>query len=970
MAYTFTLKSARLSTLLIATVASSALWIAAPLDAKEQAKPIAAQSAPKDAADWLYAGSDIPRDAGWRFGVLPNGLRYAVRNNGVPPGQVAIRVRMDVGSIHEEEQERGFAHLLEHLSFRGSVHIPDGEAKRIWQRFGVTFGSDSNAQTTPTHTVYKLDLPSFTPSTLDESMKLLSGMVREPGVTDASVQAERGVVLAELRENDGPQRRISDQTAQHLFAGLRMFNRSPIGTVDTLTGATAAAVSAFHDRWYRPERAILVISGDGDPALFEQMIKRHFSDWRADGPAPSVPAFGALDGKAPEVLNVVEPSQPMGLTLAMVRPWVKRVDTLENTYRLYLEYMAQALVNRRLENLARRGGSFLVANASQEYLSRSADVTVIQAVPLGDWKAALADVMGVLEDARTTAPSLAEIEREANEMEAYLRKEAENAQNEPGARLADDIVRAVDINEVVTTPHVQVQIFQRVRQMATPEKMLEISRKAFSGTVNRLVLISPTPVEGGAAAMQAALAAPVSAKSDRLAERKVDFSELPSIGKAGSVVSIMDVQGIRAQRLELSNGVTALVSDNKIEPGKVRVRVRFGTGRRGLSPQAKNLLWTGDYALVASGVGPWGLNEMDQAMNGRQIQFEFSIDDDAYEFSAESNPADLADQLKLLATKLVHPNWDNAPVERLKVGMLTGYDLQDATPNAVMDAQLQGWLSAGDRRFAPPSKADIEVLTPESFRRFWQPILQSGPIEVQVFGDLSAVDIHQLLGQSFGALPRRQATLPLDAAKVAFPKGRTTPQLSYHRGDANQAAAIMAWPTSGGASTPQDTRALEVLAAIFSDRLFDRLRAEQGASYGPTVESYWPNGFEGSGGYVLAGSLLSPKDVNAFYDIAGKIAADLAKAPVSADELARNVGPIREQISRASTGNAYWMYLLRGASRDQRILRNAIMLSQDVDRVTAADIQRVAQKYLTARAGWKMAVMPTDQGAAAMAGGQ
>src|SRR3546814_4057856 len=100
----------------------------------------------------------IPRDTAWQFGVLPNGVRYAVRNNGVPPGQVSIRVRMDVGSMFETDEERGYAHLLEHLTFRGSEHIPDGEAKRIWQRFGVTFGSDSNAQTTPTQTVYQLDL--------------------------------------------------------------------------------------------------------------------------------------------------------------------------------------------------------------------------------------------------------------------------------------------------------------------------------------------------------------------------------------------------------------------------------------------------------------------------------------------------------------------------------------------------------------------------------------------------------------------------------------------------------------------------------------------------------------------------------------------------------------------------------------------------------------------------------------------
>src|SRR3546814_14763419 len=102
----------------------------------------------------------------------------------VPPGQVSIRVRMDVGSMFETDEERGFAHLLEHLTFRGSEHIPDGEAKRIWQRFGVTFGSDSNAQTTPTQTVYQLDLPSVTPANLDESMKLLAGMMREPRILD------------------------------------------------------------------------------------------------------------------------------------------------------------------------------------------------------------------------------------------------------------------------------------------------------------------------------------------------------------------------------------------------------------------------------------------------------------------------------------------------------------------------------------------------------------------------------------------------------------------------------------------------------------------------------------------------------------------------------------------------------------------------------------------------------------------
>ncbi|MEO7170822.1 MAG: insulinase family protein, partial [Sphingomonas sp.] len=176
---------------------------------------------------WLYKGSDIVPDAAWRFGTLTNGLRYAVRKNGVPPGQVSVRVRIDAGSLMEQDSELGYAHLIEHLSFRGSEFVPDGETKRVWQRFGATFGSDSNAQTTPTQTVYKLDLPSATEASLDESLKILAGMVSKPNITQAALNAERPAVLAEQREQPGPQVRLSDAMNALFFAGQPFADRSP-----------------------------------------------------------------------------------------------------------------------------------------------------------------------------------------------------------------------------------------------------------------------------------------------------------------------------------------------------------------------------------------------------------------------------------------------------------------------------------------------------------------------------------------------------------------------------------------------------------------------------------------------------------------------------------------------------------------------------------------------------------------------
>ncbi|WP_081944853.1 M16 family metallopeptidase [Sphingopyxis sp. MWB1] len=944
-----------LSAVILALVTALGLLLPASASAREPRVAAAADSA---TSDWLYRGSDIPRDPAWHFGTLPNGVRYAVRNNGVPPGQVSIRVRMDVGSLFEKENERGYAHLLEHLSFRSSVHIPDGEAKRIWQRFGVSFGSDSNAQTTPTQTVYQLDLPSVTAASLDDSMKLLAGMIKEPRITPQAVTAERAVVLAELRESSGPQKRIADATNAHFFAGQLLGDRSPIGTSASLASADATSVGAFHRRWYRPERALIVVVGDGDPQEFAQLIAKHYGGWRGEGAPAPTPDFGAPVPDAPVAKLVVEPGQPATLALAKIRPWKKRVDTIANTQRLYLEYLAQALINRRLENRARTGGSYLVASITQEYLSRSADITLAQIVPLGDWREALADVRGVIADAIETPPSQADIDREANEIEAFLRKELENARNEPGARLADDLVRAVDINEVVTSPQGQVDLFRDIRLAATPEKMLEVSRAIFNAPVTRAILTTPEPLPGGEAMLRAALNAPIEIRNERLAAADVDFSQLPSPGPAGKVVEASIIAGLGAERLEFANGVTALVSDNRVEPGKVRVNLRFGSGRRSVAADAPNLLWTGDYALIASGLGPWGQNEIDQITNGRQLQLVFAIDDDAFELSAESSTADVADQLRLMAAKLSHPRWDAAPVERLRIGFLTGYDLNDATPNAVLERHLQGWLTGGDRRWAPPERAEMEALTPDSFRKFWEPRLASGPVEVQIFGDLQSVDYRKILAETLGALPPRPALAPPSGHNVAFATPNSQPMIAYHRGDGGQAAALTAWPAGAGVDDPRDARAMEVLAAIFNDRLFDRLRAEQGASYGPVVESHWPTAFGSNGGYLLVGSLLAPGDIGRFYEIADAIAADLVARPVSADELARNLTPIREQVARAATGNVYWMFLLEGATRDPRIIANALSIQTDMAAIDATDIQRLARQYLRDDRRWSLALLP------------
>src|SRR3546814_403994 len=101
------------------------------------------------------------------FGVLPNGMKYALLKNSTPKGSVVIRTRFDVGSFAEADDQRGLAHFLEHMAFNGSTHVPEGEMIKLLERKGLAFGADTNASTGFDETVYKLDLPGASDDLID-----------------------------------------------------------------------------------------------------------------------------------------------------------------------------------------------------------------------------------------------------------------------------------------------------------------------------------------------------------------------------------------------------------------------------------------------------------------------------------------------------------------------------------------------------------------------------------------------------------------------------------------------------------------------------------------------------------------------------------------------------------------------------------------------------------------------------------
>jgi zinc protease len=178
-----------------------------------------------------------------------------------------------------------------------------------------------------------------------------------------------------------------------------------------------------------------------------------------------------------------------------------------------------------------------------------------------------------------------------------------------------------------------------------------------------------------------------------------------------------------------------------------------------------------------------------------------------------------------------------------------------------------------------------------------------------------------------------------------------------HRGASDQSAAVMAWPTGGGIAGITEGRQLEILAAIFRDRLFEKFRAEQAASYSPDMAANWPLSFN-SGGYLMAYTQVKPSDVDRFFAFADAVAADLIANPVSADELQRAVEPTKQAIERAASGNTFWLNQLKGATYDPQRFVALGKLYSDFNDVTPTVLQALAKRYFIKDKAWKLVVDP------------
>jgi zinc protease len=920
----------------------------------------AAPARPDSAAapQWAQETSDLRADPDIRFGILPNGMRYAIMKNRTPPGNASLRLRIDAGSLNEQDDQRGLAHFIEHMVFNGTRNVPEGEFVKQLERHGLKFGPDTNASTGFDETVYMLDLPETDADTVDTGLFLLREAAGEALLDAGAIDRERGIILSEERTRAGPQMRTFEDEIGYVLKGDLLPARVPIGLPDIIRTAPRDRFTRFYTGYYRPERTTLIAVGDFDVDAMEAKIRARFGDWRTAGAhAPDAP-LSRMTGRDPETQIFVEPGGAARVTLTWVRPPDLRPDTRARRNARLIDQLGLRIVSRRLERIANAANPpFIGASASRNQIADRADLLQMSAVARpGEWKKALEAIEQERRRATEHGFTQAELDREIVEQRTALTTAAAGAATRSSPALAGLIAGAVNDDNVVTTPADNLAGFEAAVRGLTAARVSEATRALFAGKGPLVYMTAPAPVEGGDKALLAAFDAsrivPVAAPAMHAAKAW----PYQSFGAPGAVAERRELADLGVTLVRFANGVRLTVKPTDFHKDEILVALRFGGGLFEVPRNQPGPLW-GLGGFAQGGVGKLDVEELEEVLAGTVYGARLGVDDDAFTLSGRTRPSDFARQMQILAAFATDPAWRPSGWDRSRASASTIHAQLRSTPGGVFSRDTGVLLHSGDQRWALPSQAAMEASNITDLKRIVAPALASEPMEMIVVGDVSVDEAIRQTAATFGALPARGG-LSADAAgrRARFP----APGLVRltHEGRADQGLAMIAWPTDDFYSDQKRARILNLLGQILQLRLNEEIREKQGTTYSPGAGHSASDTFARYG-YMSARIEAPPERLEPFLADAARIARELAAAPVSDDELQRARRPLIEGLQRQrASSNGWWTGALANVQERPEVAESIRVSISQYQAITPAELQAAARQYLIEAKAWKLVISP------------
>ena len=860
----------------------------------------------------------IPIDPDVRIGKLDNGLTYYIRHNNWPENRAEFYIAQKVGSIQENDDQRGLAHFLEHMAFNGSKHFKGNELLRWCESVGVKFGTDLNAYTSIDQTVYNIsNVPTTRESIIDSCLLILYDWADGLLLEQEEIEKERGVIHEEWRLRTSAQMRMLERDLPKLYPDSKYGHRMPIGLMEIIDNFERPFLQAYYEKWYRPDNQGIIVVGDVDVDKVEQKIKTLFSpivlpENRAlvttePVPANAEPIF-VIDKDKEQQVNMIDimmkheafPDSLKGSLIYLIANYMKNA--------------AISMLNDRLREYAEKPESpFLQASAGdgQYLLSKTVDAFELDILPKdGQMEAAVTTVLTEARRAAEFGFTPTEYNRYKANYTSSLDKQYSNKDKRYNSQFVGQYVRNFLANEPIPSIDYTYETMKQYVPMLPLEGVNMVIKELVSMKDSNLVVLNFNNEKEGAVyptedGLKNAIAAARSAQIEAYVDNVKNEPLMTVLPKKGTIKKEVKNDLFGYTELTLSNGVKVLLKQTDLKKDQV---ILSGEGFGGSALYGENdfnNIKMYDEVIEASGLGNFSHTELDKALAGKIASASLSMSDNRQHISGSSTPKDVETMLQLVYLYFTNIAKDQKSYDNLMQTAAISLKNRLLQPENVFSDSLTAVVTCHNKRNKPMEVADLDKV---SYDRILQMAKEqtanAAAFTFTIIGNYDEATIRPLIEQYIASLPSQKKVVKSGKVDTDY-EGQVVNNFK-HKAETPKAIAVMHWYSKQIPYTLENSIKASMVGQILSMEYLKKIREDASAAYTVSSQSSINrNDFETTA-QVVAYCPMKPEKA----DIALKIMRDEVNAMAKtcdSDKLQKVKEYMLKNHGDQLKQNGYWL---------------------------------------------------------------
>jgi len=915
----------------------------------------------------------LPVDPAVRIGKLPNGLTYYIRHNALPANRANFYIAQKVGSVQEDDNQRGLAHFLEHMCFNGTTHFPENTLTQYCERIGVKFGENLNAYTSTDETVYNIDDVPVTENNVDSCLLILHDWADGLTLAPKEIDKERGVIHEEWRMRSSASSRILERNLAKLYPSSRYGERMPIGKMSIIDNFKPEELRAYYEKWYRPDLQGIIVVGDIDVDKVEAKIKTLFSPIKMPANAATYEHYPVPDNAEP--IYIIDKDKEQ--TQAIINLNFKTdpiPDEYKNTLAFlqlnYINTLAADAFNARLNEESQKADCpFIAAGAgySNYLMSKTKDAFTIGILPKpGQDAQAVEAVMREVERVAQYGFTGTEISRASEEFLSSLEVIYNNRNKQENDFYVPQYVRHFLEGEPIPDVATEYEDYKQLAQILGAQQMTaplisEAFKQYTASTDTNFVFLAMYPDAEGTTvpteeSFKQAISSAKSAKLEAYVDNVKSEPLVPVLPKKAKIQKEAAAD-FGYTCWTLANGARVFYKQTDFNDAEVKMNATSFGGESKVSDKDLVNMHLFNSVISSTGLGNFTSTELQKKLAGKQASCSASLGEISERLTGGSTPKDLRTLFELIYLRFQEPANDVEGYNNILTYLKSALENKEKDPMLAFSDSIVATLYAHNPRMTAVTLKDLEKADYEVIRRIYRErFCAAGDFDFFFTGAFSVDSLREYVEQYIAPLSGVEAREGYTDLRLYPVTGKVNNHF-FRTMQTPQAALVQFWNGENPYSL-KEAAVVNALGAVLTQRYLKTIREDAGIAYSV--------GANASASYGLRDDYtiqiycpVKPAKLDSALLLIQQGIDDIAAKGVTAEELDKVLQYELKEYADNQRENNYWQGLILAKVRWNKDERTGY--EDALKSVTSADIQDFVRNVLLKQGNCTtVSIRPTD----------